>query len=393
MSFLWGLKAGKIYANCLRIKIMEENPKGRRNNKSLFSLTKNNLIIQVPFIKKRKEGYEKVRKKLLVIISILVLLVLLIYTGANAELQPANMNVTVTPDAVYPRDSIVISYSVYALTYGAVIYPWDVNRNTKVTGAAEQLITQTNGQINIAAPQDPGLYTFRLSAVGSTEFLADSNVFTVIQPVTTVPNPVPPPAPVLKPEAQPKPVEKKEGLKYEFDEVEVVFAAEFTAKPVSAEANNWFTDIAGGPDKPLHILYGKVKLKSFKNPGFISEEFIKISGANGSERLLHNSTTTGWYGDSTNRKLKYLKSLLWSAKRLDGTTIVKDFTPPIKSVTFKKNFDEAQNLISIDLFFATEYESGKPHTEFRSPVDPTINSYRADMTSLVYNGDPKATNE
>ena len=38
------------------------------------------------------------------------------------------------------------------------------------------------------------------------------------------------------------------GLRYDFDEVEVVYAAEFTANPVDVEPDNWVAELAGGPD-------------------------------------------------------------------------------------------------------------------------------------------------
>ncbi len=37
------------------------------------------------------------------------------------------------------------------------------------------------------------------------------------------------------------------GLRYDFDEVEVVYAAEFTANPVDVEPDNWVAELAGGP--------------------------------------------------------------------------------------------------------------------------------------------------
>lgn len=176
-----------------------------------------------------------------------------------------------------------------------------------------------------------------------------------------------------------------EPVKTEFDQVQVDFAGEFTVTPVSVEGASWFTDIAGGPDKPLKISYGKVKL--FKN-GLndpLSREFIKISGENGSEMFLKNSGGTGWYNEDqgTHEKLKYLKTLFWSDQKLEGNTLVKYFSLPIKSVVLKKNFDENQKLVSINLYFSSDGD--KAAKQFSSPDDPTVNIYAADLSTLKNN--------
>lgn len=161
------------------------------------------------------------------------------------------------------------------------------------------------------------------------------------------------------------------GITYNFDEVKVTYAAEFIASPVSAEDNKWFTELAGGKDKPLTILYGVVSLKTTENNSEMTEEFIKISGVNGSERFLLNS----W-----SKRDGYEKSLLWSAKKLEGNTVVKDFSQPIKSVTLKKNNDINQKITSIELFFSDN--GNLAQEEFGMETTPKINVYNADMASL-----------
>ena len=127
-----------------------------------------------------------------------------------------------------------------------------------------------------------------------------------------------------------------EIVTYPFEEVEVLYAAEFQVTPVAVEENKWFSDIAGGKDKPLQILYGIVRLK--KKGSHIQEVYIKISGENGLERFLHNSMS---FNES------YDKTLFWSGKKLEGANVVKDYSKPLKAVTLKKSFDENQQITSM----------------------------------------------
>ena len=168
-----------------------------------------------------------------------------------------------------------------------------------------------------------------------------------------------------------------ESATYDFDEVNVIYAAEFQALSVSAQPGQWFTDIAGGADQPLTILYGIVSLKTLNPYGEITEEFIKITGKNGSERFLLNSFS---------RQGSQTQSFFWSAKKLEGNTVIKDFTPPIKSVTLQKTYGPDRNLASIELSFSSEGD--KTANEFWTGTLPQANLYHADMATLHTTGEP-----
>lgn len=312
-------------------------------------------------------------------ITVLAVIVLAISTGVRAEMQQSGSSITVTPQAVYPGEWITAAYSVYTNNNDVLISIWDVNTNTKAAGDNNYLVDKTSGEISIYAPKNPGYYILRLSRLGSPEILAESSTLEVRE-LSKEPEPKPEPEPEPEPMPKPEEVPVSKGITYEFDEVEVDFAAEFNALPVSVQADNWFTDIAGGVEKPLRILYGRVELKSQAGAGVVNEEFIKISGENGSERFLLNSMTTGWYDPGLYKQLMDIKSFFWSAKKLEGSTVVKDFTPPIKSVTLKKNFDENQNLTFIELYFSNDGSEDGPYI------------YQADMTTLNYQGDLAARN-
>ena len=81
-----------------------------------------------------------------------------------------------------------------------------------------------------------------------------------------------------------------EGIRYDFDDVEVRYAAEFTARPISVDPNNWIVQIAGGVDQPVTVLYGVVNLKKGGETQ-LSEEFVRVSGQGGSERFQENGST------------------------------------------------------------------------------------------------------
>lgn len=176
-----------------------------------------------------------------------------------------------------------------------------------------------------------------------------------------------------------------ESIKYDFDDVAVKYAAEFTAKPVNVDPNNWIVQIAGGVDKPITVLYGVVNLKK-DGETEISEEFIKVDGEAGSERFLLNGGAYDYYEGTTN--YKSIKSFFWSAKKLLDNTVVKDFTPPIKSITFYRKFNKTQQIYSIMLSFSNDDEQAS--SEFWSST-PTRNLYEADTDTLNQSGIPTAT--
>lgn len=178
-----------------------------------------------------------------------------------------------------------------------------------------------------------------------------------------------------------------ESIKYDFDDVEVKYAAEFTAKPVSVDPNNWIVQIAGGVDKPITVLYGVVNLKKGGETQ-LSEEFIKVGGEGGSERFLLNSAAYDYYEGTNN--YKDIKSFFWSAKKLVDNSVVKDFTPPIKSITFYRKFNESQQMYSIVLSFSNDGEQAS--AEFWSSI-PTQNLYEADTSTLNQSGVPTASSQ
>ena len=177
----------------------------------------------------------------------------------------------------------------------------------------------------------------------------------------------------------------QEAIKYDFDEVEVVYASEFTAKPVGVAENNWLAQLAGGNDKPVTVLFGVVNLKK-NGEVLVREEFIKIGGEVGSKRLLVNSASYDYY-EGTSSSIKSINSFFWTAKKLVDNVVVKDFTPPVESVSFYRKFDESKNMYTAVLYTSNDGQAS-------SQSFPSLTSegyYEADLTTLKQAGDITAS--
>ncbi|MBI2515050.1 hypothetical protein HYV91_02610 [Candidatus Wolfebacteria bacterium] len=176
-----------------------------------------------------------------------------------------------------------------------------------------------------------------------------------------------------------------QSIRYDFDEVEVRYAAEFTARSANVDPGNWIVQIAGGVDQPITVLYGVVNLKRGGENQLV-EEFIRVSGQGGSERFLLNSAVYNYYEGTTN--YRDIKSFFWSAKKLVDNSVVKDFTPPIKSINLHRTFSASQQINSIQLSFSSNGEQAA--AEFWSSL-PTENLYGADSNAINQSGVPTAT--
>lgn len=167
----------------------------------------------------------------------------------------------------------------------------------------------------------------------------------------------------------------KDTVKYNFDEVEVVYAAEFKAIPIKKD-NDWLTDIAGGKNEPVKVLYGIVLLER-DGVSLVCEEFIKVSGRKGTQRFLSNSSSYEYY-NGTNI-CRSAKTLFWSAKRIKGSAVVKDFTKPIKSLVLYREYDENKKIKS---FMLTTQEN-----KFDVQGVWKENFYEGNLDTVVYSGD------
>ncbi len=176
-----------------------------------------------------------------------------------------------------------------------------------------------------------------------------------------------------------------DSITYDFDDVNVVYAAEFEAKPTDGvdSSGTWISDIAGS-DKRLTITYGVVELLK-DGEVLVTEEFIKVGGSEGSKRFLVNSASYDyWEGTSD---FSQIKSFFWSAKKLEGTSIVKDFTKPIYSTCFSRKFTESGDRYSFYLSFS---DDGEEHSQECTGGTSTM-MYEADVGSISETGEATST--
>ena len=82
-------------------------------------------------------------------------------------------------------------------------------------------------------------------------------------------------------------------------------------------SSSWLYDLANGGN--LGVIIGSLEF----DDGKLTERYIDIKGENGEVRLLHNS---GSFTD------EYNKTLFWSFKQQEGTSIVKGSVGEVKCV-------------------------------------------------------------
>lgn len=125
-------------------------------------------------------------------------------------------------------------------------------------------------------------------------------------------------------------------IRYDFDRVKAIYGLEFQARPqAGVRPDSWVAQLAGGPTEPITVLFGAVYLyKDGQNVG--KEHFLKVEGKNGSRRFLENSLKNT-YAQEGDAAPSTIAQFFWSAKQLDGDTIVKNFDPPIVSATVWRN--------------------------------------------------------
>ena len=176
---------------------------------------------------------------------------------------------------------------------------------------------------------------------------------------------------------------------YEFDSVEVRYAAQFTALPPNVKPDNWLAALAGGNQKPIQVIYGAVIFKKDGQTQPFKEDFVKVTGKNSSARFLMNSLVNHFYAGTS--KLRDSNTEFSSHKKVEGNNIIKDFTPPIRLIYFQRAFDEAQKLKAITLESLIGAVWAAQHSGTGLPDGQ--DEYQADLTTLVQAGEPTATSQ
>lgn len=164
------------------------------------------------------------------------------------------------------------------------------------------------------------------------------------------------------------------------DTMEVFYAANFTAYPSPSNissSGDWISQIAGGPNNPINVLYGVYEIHAEANTNItggagqtIPEEFINISGINGSwatfgyaniDSLSSNISYNPYKNQLSN--FSYYQSLaLNTTTNSQGPVIFLDSVFNIlRYIGLTRSFDSSGNLISISL--------GGSQTQLTSPLE------------------------
>ena len=108
---------------------------------------------------------------------------------------------------------------------------------------------------------------------------------------------------------------------YEFDSVEVRYAGQFTALPLTMKPDNWLAALAGGNQKSIQVIYGAVIFKKDGQTQPFKEDFVKVTGKNSSARFLMNSLVNHFYAGTS--KLRDSNTEFSSTRRWKGITLSK----------------------------------------------------------------------
>jgi len=177
-------------------------------------------------------------------------------------------------------------------------------------------------------------------------------------------------------------------IRYDFDRVKAVYGLNFQARPqTGVSPDSWIAQLAGGPTEPITVLFGAVYMyKDGQNVG--KEHFLKVEGKNGSRRFLENSLKNTYAHDGDSAP-STITQFFWSAKQLEGETIVKNFEPPIISTTLWRDQNPAggttTSVTGLRLGFSND---GNAAAEAFWNDKGDENAYVGDMTTLEESTDP-----
>jgi len=186
------------------------------------------------------------------------------------------------------------------------------------------------------------------------------------------------------------PVSKAESYqaKYDFDTVEVLYAAEFMAYPEGSAIppSNVTASVYGNPDATgvtdavygspgaIQVLYGVVKL----GEGLV-EQFIKVSDEEGSARALSNGMSNEYY-DANYTQLRSSTTQFQLGKSLEGTSVVKNYTGKQGSILLTRKFDMFLNLTEYHISFQSMDQTDSLWNKWANTT------YVVDMTSMRHKG-------
>ena len=168
-------------------------------------------------------------------------------------------------------------------------------------------------------------------------------------------------------------VEDSGKLKYEFNDIKVLYAAEFLAYPEQApQSKETVMNSVYGDLEPIHVLYGEVSLGG----GTWKEEFIKVSQGDAFTRGLSNSMSWDNFGMGSGDKI--VSTEFVTGKTLEGTSVVKDYSQGWKVIKLTRNLDNFGIMKEMSISF--KWDLVGAYDSFFEKLTATV--YKVDMSSL-----------
>jgi hypothetical protein len=173
-------------------------------------------------------------------------------------------------------------------------------------------------------------------------------------------------------------VDKGSIVTYEMKDIKVQYAASFTAYPVGMEKSSVVTSVYGAvynqTAAPLQVLYGVVKLTLPSGDSF-TEQYISVTDGVYTTRGLSNG------GSSINNAQNLLRGYVTefvTGKKLQGSSVVKDYSNGWKTISLSREWDEYGNPTQFGIAFKWDLV-GVSDPFFQKLRDT---SYVVDLTTL-----------
>lgn len=181
-----------------------------------------------------------------------------------------------------------------------------------------------------------------------------------------------------------KSVSSPGSITYEMKEITVQYAAEFTAYPLStgktSVSNSVYASVYEA--KPIQVMYGVVKLTNMNGSTF-TEEFIRVSDGTHFARGLSNG---GGPIYNANSQVRGQDTEFVTGKKLEGSSVVKDYSAGWKTIRLTRNWDDYGNPMKIAISFKWD---------LKGTADPffqklTETQYQIDLSTLRHTGGNQA---
>ncbi|MGO4499182.1 hypothetical protein AB4114_25190 [Paenibacillus sp. 2RAB27] len=178
-------------------------------------------------------------------------------------------------------------------------------------------------------------------------------------------------------------VTKPGSITYEMQDIQVQYAAEFTAYPQAmvgkpSVSKSVYDAVYSDSAKPLQVLYGVVKLTMPTGYSF-TEEFISVTDGVNIARGLSNG---GGPIYNLNNQVRGQNTEFVTGKKLTDKSVVKDYSDGWKTIRLTRKWDDYANPIDFTISFKWDLV-GSVDSFFQKLTET---SYVIDLTTLRHKG-------